>query len=502
LHFIGVAADSGGIIQSIRYQGGAGNWSSVSVDSTADSSSVFIRKYFHFTQPSGSGTSITVQVRARDAQDSTTISKVVYIDNVRPLRPGVVSIPADSVTSDYSFTFTGTKERDAVVYQILVLGPNPGIPIRITEPGDHSQTWNHMETVYYQGLVTFKFYCMDNAGNVSDTTRLGFWLIPSQEPPNIIVSDSVDYNNSTVFHPLSDSFSVSFPYPSISQFDLSITNRMGTVVYSVIDSLTSAPGRHTCYWDGMMNSGSGAGTLAPDGAYMAKFSARVYPVTPFDIPIQVGLILDSYAPYELSFFPQGGEGANHPRVINNSTVLMVAVGDTGSTISDSRAEIIAPYITLGDQQLTFTRIDSIQGSWALDLGALPALPAGQNTMTLVISDEAGNQSSYTKIFEVTSEQGVRGFVNYPNPFAPSQEETKIAFVLGQAVSDLTLEIYDSAGGLVFRQNLDAAYLSPQAHEFPWDGKSSWGKKLNNGVYFARLTGGITSDFLKIAIVDR
>jgi flagellar hook assembly protein FlgD len=74
--------------------------------------------------------------------------------------------------------------------------------------------------------------------------------------------------------------------------------------------------------------------------------------------------------------------------------------------------------------------------------------------------------------------------------------------LGSAASELILEIYDSSGDLVFIRSLDAAYLTPQAHEFAWDGRSSWGKALNNGVYFARLTGGITTEFLKIAIADR
>ncbi len=503
LHFTGVAADSGGIIQSVRYQAGTSNWSNVSMDSTSDSSAVFIRKYFHFAQPAGSGTSITVQVRAHDSQDSTTIAQVVYIDNTRPARPVVQSDPADSLTSDNSFVFTGTKDRDAVVYQILTLGQNPGPPVRLTAPGDNRTSWSHSEVVYYQGAVTFQFYCLDNAGNVSDTTRLPFWLVLSQEPPNVINPDSVDYHNSTVFHPISDSFMISFPYSFVSQFDMSILNRMGTVVYSITDSLASAPGRYTAYWNGVMNSGPDIGECAPDGRYLAKFSARTYPVSPFDIPIQVELILDSYAPYELSLFPQAGGNTDNPRIINNATVFSLVVGDTGSISLDSRAEIVPPYLIANSTRtLTFNRVDSIPGTWTLDLASSAPLSSGRNLVSLVISDAAGNQSTYSMIFEVTEAKDITGFVNYPNPFAPSQEDTKITFVLGEAVNDLTLEIFDSAGDIVFRQALDASFLTPQAHEFSWNGRSLWGKKLNNGVYFARLTGGITTDFLKIAIVDR
>jgi len=50
--------------------------------------------------------------------------------------------------------------------------------------------------------------------------------------------------------------------------------------------------------------------------------------------------------------------------------------------------------------------------------------------------------------------------------------------------------------------LDGANLLPGNPEVIWDGRSAWGKKLNNGVYFARLTGDIKTDFIKIAIADR
>ena len=65
---------------------------------------------------------------------------------------------------------------------------------------------------------------------------------------------------------------------------------------------------------------------------------------------------------------------------------------------------------------------------------------------MTITDEAGNTNSYTKYYEVTEETGITGFLNYPNPFAPSVEQTRIAYVLGQNETELKLEIYDASSG--------------------------------------------------------
>jgi hypothetical protein len=164
--------------------------------------------------------------------------------------------------------------------------------------------------------------------------------------------------------------------------------------------------------------------------------------------------------------------------------------------------VVIPYLEAAPgTRIFFSQSDSTPGLWTAGLSGAN-LAAGKYAMTLVISDAAGNESRYSKYFEVTADRGITGFLNYPNPFAPSQEQTKIAYVLGAAVNDLTLEIYDSSGDLVCRQKLDVSFLTAQAHEYPWDGKSSWGKTLNNGVYFARLKGDVTTKFLKIAIADK
>jgi hypothetical protein len=206
----------------------------------------------------------------------------------------------------------------------------------------------------------------------------------------------------------------------------------------------------------------------------------------------------------MEFFPIAGVDRENPRIISRDTEIILTVGDSGAVGTNARAAIITPRLIpeSGPGFIDFAPDDSIAGRWIASLGQFDNSQDGVIAMTLVIADEALNETRYVKYYELTSQREITGFLNYPNPFAPSAEETRITYTLGRAVSDLTLEIYDSSGDVVFRTKLEGAFLTPQTHEFMWDGYSLWGKLLNNGIYFARLSGEITTDFLKIAISDR
>jgi len=496
LLFNGVAADSGGIISAIKYSANGSNWFNVTIDSTADSSFAFIRKYFHFSQNSGSNPSLTIYVRAFDLEDSLTIQQTIVIDNVPPDMPVVTSAPPDT-TSDNSFDFEGVKDADANVWAIVKIGSSPGT-LLATQPGAADTLWTFSENIYYQGNVRFSFFALDNAGNSSDTLDLDFLLLP--ESPNIIDPDGVTYHNSNIYNPQSDSFAVTFDIDEDAYFVLVISNQLGATVYNLTDSLTA--GTYTYGWHGQINVGPDAGQTAGDGRYLVRYSARIYPVSPYDIPLEAELVLDSYDPYEMSFFPNSGSNGEQARIINATPKFVLAVGDTGTVGTNATADILPPILVYGaTDTLTFNEIDSIPGQWEADLTSSP-LSAGSYEMTLIIADEAGNQSSYPKYYQVTEDTGITGFLNYPNPFAPSVEQTRIAYVLGQSATELKLEIYDASGDLVYLDPLDGAYLDQGEHEYPWDGRSAWGRTLNNGVYFARLTGSLTTEFLKIAIIDR
>jgi|GEM_PF-3327069 hypothetical protein len=500
MYFTGVTSDSGGALTSIRYSANGTTWSAVHIDSIRDSTAIYIRKYFHFIQNSDTASNITISIRAFDSGDSTTYQHTVRVDRTRPNHP-TVTPEQDSLTSSTLFRFNGSKDRDASVWSIIAVGSNVSAPQRITDAEDTSLTWNYSQNIYYQGAVTFAFYATDRVGNFSDTIRFSYFLIPNS--PNIIDTATVDYHNSTIFNPVNDSFFFSFQISQISYFKLSISDDMGALVYQTcLDSL--AVGEHSISWSGIRNQRPDSGGIVPDGRYLAAFSARTYPVSPFDVPNTVQLIVDSHAPFLIELTPNSHESNTAPRVINSNTTFELILGDTGAVAVIARAAIMAPYFEYGTAgEIHFTLSDTAANRWSADLSTIdPPLPSGTYSMTLVISDEAGNENRYVKIYSVTADRGITDFRNAPNPFSPSVEHTRIVYTLGQAVSDLTLEIYDSAGDLVYRQSLDATNLLPGNPEIVWDGRSAWGKKLNNGVYFARLTGDINTDFIKIAIADR
>jgi flagellar hook assembly protein FlgD len=498
MYFMGVAGDSGGALSAIRYSHNRTTWTTVTVDTTCDSSAVFIRKYFYFSQPAGINDSIIIYVRAFDSRDSTTYSYTVRIDRTRPNHPSVTP-GQDSLTSGSRFTFDGTKDHDAAIWTIVTIGSTVGSPIRITAPGDTSATWDFSEDIYYQGFVTFAFYATDPVGNFSDTVRFHYFLMPN--PPNII--DSVDYHNTTIFNPLTDSFWVSFQVNQVSYFNLHIRDALGAIVYQINDDSIPA-GTHSYSWHAIRNQPPNSGAVVPDGRYLAEFSARTYPVSPYDLPITVQLIVDSRAPYLVELAPNSDSNGTAPRTINNQTVFALTVGDTGSVGANTRARITGPYFEYGSsERINFVSSSSTLNRWLADLSTLsPSLPPGNYAMVLVIADSAGNENRYNKYYAVTSETGITDFRNAPNPFAPSLEQTRIVYTLGRAVSDLKLEIFDNAGDLVYQEKLTDNNLMAGNPEVLWDGRSAWGKSLNNGVYFARLTGDITTDFIKIAIVDR
>lgn len=86
--------------------------------------------------------------------------------------------------------------------------------------------------------------------------------------------------------------------------------------------------------------------------------------------------------------------------------------------------------------------------------------------------------------------------NYPNPFNPDKGVTNIRFSVEEE-SDVTIEIFDVAGDLVWRKELRA---SPGVTLVPWDGKNEEGEIVANGVYIYRVTADGKSVIKKIAVL--
>lgn len=108
---------------------------------------------------------------------------------------------------------------------------------------------------------------------------------------------------------------------------------------------------------------------------------------------------------------------------------------------------------------------------------------GTDTTTAsVIMDQ--NQSISAEITAPTSvkdmDEVASNLRNYPNPFNSS---TTFSYTLSKN-SNVTLSIYDVTGSLV--NVLVSQYQSTGDHTITWDGTSSTGTILNQGIYFGKL----------------
>ncbi|MDH3216065.1 MAG: hypothetical protein OEN01_07205, partial [Candidatus Krumholzibacteria bacterium] len=74
------------------------------------------------------------------------------------------------------------------------------------------------------------------------------------------------------------------------------------------------------------------------------------------------------------------------------------------------------------------------------------------------------------------------FTNYPNPFSPGAEATRITYFV-QTPSHVTLKLYTMWGGPVMTL-VEQRNVAPGLHQdVSWDGKNDEGDLVNNGVYY-------------------
>ncbi|HHE54917.1 MAG TPA: T9SS type A sorting domain-containing protein, partial [Caldithrix abyssi] len=92
--------------------------------------------------------------------------------------------------------------------------------------------------------------------------------------------------------------------------------------------------------------------------------------------------------------------------------------------------------------------------------------------------------NYVSALEPAKSMNIKTFQilpNYPNPFNP---QTQFKVEVPEAVDQLRIEIFNTAGQLV--KTIYQGRLSPGQHTFKWQGVDEAGKNSPSGVYFAVL----------------
>ncbi|MBN2324387.1 MAG: hypothetical protein JXQ30_11680, partial [Spirochaetes bacterium] len=89
--------------------------------------------------------------------------------------------------------------------------------------------------------------------------------------------------------------------------------------------------------------------------------------------------------------------------------------------------------------------------------------------------------------------------NYPNPFNPRRQTTKITFYCPTGSTTATVKIYTLTGKLV-KTITQPSLIPGQCNEIEWDGRNGKGQVVRNGVYVAVLQVDGTRAMVKIAVV--
>jgi hypothetical protein len=103
---------------------------------------------------------------------------------------------------------------------------------------------------------------------------------------------------------------------------------------------------------------------------------------------------------------------------------------------------------------------------------------------------------------------ISGITNYPNPFDPNKEKTKLRYKLSKEADDVKIRIYDLTGALVTEldgtTNAEGVNMWTKYNDILWDGKNGRGDVVLNGIYpfevIARIGAASVSGRGKIAVL--
>ncbi|MFA4844227.1 MAG: FlgD immunoglobulin-like domain containing protein [Candidatus Margulisiibacteriota bacterium] len=127
-------------------------------------------------------------------------------------------------------------------------------------------------------------------------------------------------------------------------------------------------------------------------------------------------------------------------------------------------------------------------------------------VTALSTSEAATSEVWS--FTIQPDLTLTGITNYPNPFSPNRETTKIRYKLGADADEVKIRIYDITGSLVIEKdgttNGEASSIWSKYNDIEWDGRNGRGDLVMNGIYpyevVARLGDRSVSGRGKIAVL--
>lgn len=136
---------------------------------------------------------------------------------------------------------------------------------------------------------------------------------------------------------------------------------------------------------------------------------------------------------------------------------------------------------------------------------LNGLEPGSHTITFIAHDNFNNSSTSSVTFVVgeSNKLEIEEFIGYPNPFTIGQP-TSFEFSHNRAGDDLEAQllIYNSMGKLVDERTYFVPESAYKVTLGEWNGLSSFGSNMSDGIYLARLSVRSLSDGAKNAKIAK
>lgn len=181
--------------------------------------------------------------------------------------------------------------------------------------------------------------------------------------------------------------------------------------------------------------------------------------------------------------------------IKNNDYVAAGVTITAALTDESGIDTAASSIEVDG---AFTKLNALTSPSTFDAttGALtykPTFAEGAHTLKIYVFDLIGNMASSESItFKVSAgDLQITGTVlNYPNPFAPPTQSTKIGYMLNKD-SDIKVYIFNMVSQLIKKFEIISGSQGARAgyNELTWDGNTDFGEVASNDVYFCKVTAG-------------
>jgi hypothetical protein len=196
-------------------------------------------------------------------------------------------------------------------------------------------------------------------------------------------------------------------------------------------------------------------------------------------------IIDVVAP-EIDIF-LGDTTFREGQIVSPNTLLIARFYDeNGINTSASQIGHAITYQLDNNDPVTLnefykTEKDNFKKGWVYF--NLPKLAPGGHIITVTAWDTSNNSSTKSLEFYVSQDGEViiSDLSNYPNPVVNQTNFTFAHNISGEDL-DITLEVMNTAGQLVYRETRSYLNAPSVINDWEWDGRNQNGAKLNEGIY--------------------